>query len=429
MASDRKLALLLTFCGPALALLPAARADDERAATLGRIERFLAPYEEAGHLSGTLLVALDDDVLLERSFGLASVEPEEENTAETRHCVASVTKPMTVVVALRLLEAGEVAADDRLSKFLPDFPRGDEITLEHLLNHRAGIPHRVTDDETVRRTAADMAALAAKVPLLHDPGAGHGYSSAGFSVLARALEVASGRTFSELLREHVFEAADMTRSVDSIDLVDDDHARAYRWTPTGLVPSEEKDLSFLVGAGSVWSTARDLFRLQRAILSGRLGETVRANTVRNGGLAWNGVTGGFRAFADFHRRTGVTIVWVGNVQTGAADRMRKGLAWIVDGDEPEPADVPTCDPVAVADETLSRYTGAYELRPGSTLDVRPDGGRLRVNDWLLFPTSATTFFSPQDYGTVTVVLDEDGAPIRLDWENDGEVTPMPRVDG
>ena len=285
----------------------------------------------------------------------------------------------------------------------------------------------MTDDETVPRTAADMAALAAAKPLLFDPGSQHSYSSGGFSVLARALEVAAGASFSELLRRYVFEPAGMTRTIDSIDLADAERARAYSWAPDALVPAPEKDLSFLVGAGSVWSTARDLFRLQRAILRGDLGPTVRANTVRESGFAWNGVTGGFRAFADFHRRTGVTVVWVSNVQTGAGDRLRADLQWIVDGDEPEPPSIPACTPAVVDEETLARYAGRYEIRPGSPLEARPEGGRLRVGDWLLIPTSATTFFSPQDYGTITVDLDDDGAPIALDWDVDGTVSRFPRV--
>jgi len=419
---SRRLSLAATAQIAWTAIAPLGFADEEAAEIARRVDAYLAPYDAAGHLSGSLLVAVDEDIVVERSFGLASRQTERKNDADTRFCIASITKPMTAAIALRLFEQGKFGAADKLERFLPDFPRSDEITVVHLLNHRAGIPHRVTEDDDVRRTAADMVALAAKKPLLFEPGSQHSYSSGGFSVLARVLEVAGEASFSELLRTHVFEPAGMDRTIDSIDLGDQEHARAFNWTPTRLIATPENDLSFLVGAGSIWSTTRDLFLLQRAILAGELGPTVRQNTVKDEGLDWNGITGGFRAFADFHRRTGVTIIWLSNVQTGAAERIREELQWIVDGDEPEEVEVPTCAPVTLADDVLARYTGQYEMRPGSNLDVRPEHGALRVGDYLLVPTSETTFFSPQDYAMVTVVLDDAGKPIRLDWDIDGDVS-------
>ena len=60
-------------------------------------------------------------------------------------------------------------------------------------------------------------------------------------------------------------------------------------------------------------------------------------------------------------------------------------------------------------------------------DVRIEG-RVSLSDWLLIPISTTTFFSPQDYAEIEVVLDENGEIIRLDWTTDGETYPMPKVE-
>ena len=54
-------------------------------------------------------------------------------------------------------------------------------------------------------------------------------------------------------------------------------------------------------------------------------------------------------------------------------------------------------------------------------------GRVRMEEWLLIPTSKTTLFSPQDYAEIEVVLDEGGEVVRLDWTTGGNTYPLPKV--
>jgi CubicO group peptidase (beta-lactamase class C family) len=137
--------------------LPASTREDEVLAEA--IDAWAAPLVEAGLISGRLLVALGDDVLVERSFGLANRELGVPITETTRFCIASVTKPLTIALAARLIEREALALDDPLEKWLPGFENGARITVDHLLNHRAGIPHRVTTpaEETEPRDAAWVA--------------------------------------------------------------------------------------------------------------------------------------------------------------------------------------------------------------------------------------------------------------------------------
>ena len=179
-------------------------------------------------------------------------------------------------MAIRLIEEGKLSENSLLSKWLPTFPRGDEITVEQLLRHGAGIPHRVTTEaeETHPHTAANMVSLAARKPLLFDPGTDTVYSSAGYSVLARVLELAGGRSYSELLEDLVLAPAG---AVHTIGRADSRHPLAGRAQglflgPDGPLNAPLKDLSFLVGAGSVYSTPRDLLAIQRAVLDGTYDE-------------------------------------------------------------------------------------------------------------------------------------------------------------
>ena len=93
------------------------------------VDRYVAPWLARGELSGELLMLRGDDVVLDRCWGMADVALGVPVTPATRFAIASVTKPMTTVLAIELIVEGRLALGDPLSKWLPDFPHGDSITV------------------------------------------------------------------------------------------------------------------------------------------------------------------------------------------------------------------------------------------------------------------------------------------------------------
>src|SRR5436190_1738142 len=194
-------AALSTASVTALAQAP-ARVDD--ATLVRRIDAYVAPLA-AHELSGTLLVARGGRVLVERSFGFANHELSVPFTPTTPTNVASITKPLTIIVAMRLLGEKRFSLGDTVSRWLPQYVYGKRMTIEQLMNHTAGVPHRLLaeDAQEEPRTTADMVRAANAVPLLFDPGTRTSYSSGGYALFAAVLERASGKTYVELLQEHV----------------------------------------------------------------------------------------------------------------------------------------------------------------------------------------------------------------------------------
>jgi CubicO group peptidase (beta-lactamase class C family) len=329
---------------------------------------------------------------------------------------------MTVILALQLIEEERLGYKDSLAKWIPDFPNGDRITIEHLLRHRSGIPHRVTTDadETRPQTAADMVDLAKKAKLTGEPGAGYAYSSGGFAVLARVLELASGMSYADLIRVRLFEPLGMTRSLHP-DARADTSGRAASYVPeaSGIRPAPYEDLSFLVGAGAALSTPRDLHRLLWADMSGRLGEGARQSALRGSKVFWNGSTNGFRAFVDYDTVTGYVVALTANLHTGAVDQLRTAVQKLLAGEKPAPASLP---PAA-----QRGYEGLYDIANNPRLPVKATPAGLDVNGWALVATSDTSFFSLRDYGTVRVVRGASGKVERLDWGQGAEMFPCPRV--
>jgi hypothetical protein len=205
-------------------------------------------------------------------------------------------------------------------------------------------------------------------------------------------------------------------------------AASYAFDTDGLLNAPPQDVSYLVGAGSVYSTPRDLLAFQRALLAGTYGKLAQEWLVReNGNLGSNGLAAGFRAFADYDAETGISVIVASNLVSGALDRVRRALPEIAAGEKVETPSPIDAKAVAVDPKLLQSYVGDYELRPGRNLELRIIDGRVRMGDWLLIPTSDTTLFSPQDYAVITVVSDESGEIVRLDWTTGGNTYPMPKV--
>jgi hypothetical protein len=205
-----------------------------------------------------------------------------------------------------------------------------------------------------------------------------------------------------------------------------DRASSYVPTTTGYENAPLKDMSFLVGAGSVWSTARDLHRLVRAVVSGKMGESARLSWVRSGRLEWNGSSNGFRAFASYDSASGLEIVWCGNVHTGAPDLLRAAVDSTARGRPLPPAPAVPAR-IALTDQVLKGYEGVYTLGNGVRLEVRARDGALFANEWALIPVGPDRFYSLRDFGDVSVRRDTSGKIERLDWGTVQGSWPAPRT--
>lgn len=410
------------------AAAPAARDRQLGAA----FDRWARPLSESGHLSGQLLVARGGEVLFERFYGWSNFELRTPVTPETRFCVASVTKPMTVLLAIRMIEEKRMATGDSIARWIPDFPAGERITIGHLLQHRSGIPHELVPDSeaTMPRTAADMVELAKRRPLDFEPGSKRGYSTGGFSVLARVLELAGGSDYASLLRRHLFEPLGMNHSshADGRMLLP---GRADDYVPTahGIENALPQDFSGLVGGGSVYSTARDLHRFVQGVVTGKLGASMRQSFVRGGRLDFSGRTGGFRANAEWDSTTGLEVIFVGNLVTGAPDLLRAGVRQLAAGETPPPPAIPTVQRTPVPAERLKRYEGVFQLENGLRLTFAVVNGALYANQWPLLPIGDDRFFSPRDYGEIRGFAGADGRIERIEWVQEGKPWPAPRVEG
>ena len=364
----------------------------------------------ANEISGTVLVARGDQILYHKAFGNGI-------TTGTPFPVASLTKPLSIIMAMNLIDAGRFALDDRINRWVPEFPRSDSITVNILMSHRSGIPHRVTrpDDENSRRTATDMARLAALATPAFPVDSARLYSSAGYAVLARVMELASGTSYARLLDSMVLTPAGAVHSQDATKGIPRNAPNSMVYGPAGYAPPPAKDFSFLVGGGSVYSTPADFFQIMRRLVAGGYGEAARQRlSAQNGDLSWNGVTNGYRAFADYRAASDITVIFTGNKFTGATDLIRRDLPRLANGEVVAPPTVPQVRPYPLSADLQRRYAGSYMIGSPTPMTFTSPTFAM-VGSYPVIPTSDTTFYSPQDYLTVRVETDLAGQVAALLW--------------
>ena len=92
------------------------------------------------YFMGSVLVAHRDEVLLSKGYGMANLELSVRNSPQTKFRLGSITKQFTAAAILQLQEQGLLDVGDSVATYLPSYPRGEQITIHHLLNHTSGIP-------------------------------------------------------------------------------------------------------------------------------------------------------------------------------------------------------------------------------------------------------------------------------------------------
>lgn len=254
------------------------------------ISDFVADEMEAKRLPGMAIALTDGDrIVWARGFGEA--RPGVPADADTLFRVGSVSKLFTDLAVVALHERGELDLDRPVSESLPGFAPGtegaaggEEITLRHLMAHRAGLVreppagHYFDDSSPSLRETVDSLN---GVPLVFPPGARQKYSNAGIAVVGRALEVAAGKPFAEAVTETVLAPLGLDSS--SFDLAAAPAERLAAATMWSYDGREFEAPTFPLGmapAGSLVTSARDLARFLTHLAGGELPGVLSAEGLR-----------------------------------------------------------------------------------------------------------------------------------------------------
>lgn len=273
---------------------------------------------ESGELPGGIGVFYDDGVQETACLGYSDVESKRPIGMDDLFMQCSQTKAFCGVTMAILVEEGKVALDDPVSKYLPEFsklvrtaaesngvsriePAANVMTIRMCLNHTSGLPFELPNYIAMggwsrKMPIRSVAACAASLPLLFEPGTRVRYSNLGIDVAAAVIETVTGRRWEDFLQERVLdplEMADTTfRPTDGqlagkIELYKVAPGKKAEWIPqdkTMQRPYNDDRVFPSAGAG-LWTTANDQLKFYKMLMNLGLGDNgvriLKAETVKN----------------------------------------------------------------------------------------------------------------------------------------------------
>ena len=398
-----------------------------------------------------LLVARDGEILYQNGYGHANIEHAVKVTPETKFRIGSITKQFAAAAILKLQEAGKLSVEDKLSKFLPDFPRGDEVTLHHLLTHTSGIHSYTSKPDfmktvTVETTPEELVNSFKDDEFDFDPGENQTYCNSGYFLLGYVVEEVTGKSLGDYLQETFFEPLDMDHTgIHHWSLILEHEATGYSYEGGTVKKALDWDMSRAGGAGALYSTVGDLYRWNEALFNGKvLKESTRRAaftpaTLKNGemargpgggyGYGWGigtlrgldlishgGGLDGFSSYLMRLPREQLTVTVLANslpavpglstaefahhvAEIYLFDEMEQQRSFAVDN---------TIDPKIYDD-----YVGRYDYGNSLVLTVTRDGDRLLAQltgqgQAEIFPRCETEFFWKEVDAQITFVRDATG---------------------
>lgn len=391
-----------------------------------RVDYYLSPYIERALFNGAILIAENGNILMSKGYGMADYARQVPNTSRTRFRIASLSKPITDVAIAQFWEEGILEPGTTLDSFIPDFPQGDEITIQHLLGHQSGIAHLNSlpwyhQLEKYDFSLSELVRRLKEVPLDFDPGTNQEYSNGGYAILAYIIEHVSGLTYGEYLRDYVFEPLGMKDTGHEQHDVQVERL-AVGYTPGVRLGDREEvgyvEMSLKIGGGSLYSTVEDLYLWDRAMVDSAFLQTATVERIfsssSDGEFSYSGRAPGFNAVLERNASDNLTVIVLANNYASIVQKLTDDIEAIVRGQDYDPLAF-NLD-LEIDSVRLASYEGSYQWPPPfeTRFEVRiGEQNTLIFSDetgarTVLIPVTTDQFILPLYGAAFTFVKSDDG---------------------
>ena len=236
-------------------------------------------YHTYNMFDGAVLVAENGMVVYKGAFGLANREWNIPNRTDTKFMLGSVSKPLTATLMLIQVQKGLIKLDKTIADYLPEFKNkpAAKISIKQLLSHTSGIPNYDIIKDFFPRisrqnfTREDYVKIFMDSALAFEPGSRYAYSSWGYFTLGYIMERVTGKSYSQLMKEDIFDKLQMNNSGSYQHLqIVPNRATGYDYSFGGFTSADFRDQSNTMGTGDLYSTVEDLFKFHLALSNNTL---------------------------------------------------------------------------------------------------------------------------------------------------------------
>lgn len=247
------------------------------------IDGLFESYSYYNRFIGNVLISKDNHIIYQKSFGYADIAGNKKNTEKSIFSIASLTKSLTAVGIMKLVEDGKLTLETPISTCFPDFmpDYSKDITIQHLLNNSSGMEANIgrTDDngnglmpEKTLITLDELLEKFKSSKLKFKPGTGYDYNNFGYLLLANVIEKVSGQLYADFMQQAIFKPAGMKNT--AITSFKSLNQKAQPYLGLGMDKFKKFNAPFhpswLKGAADMNSTTVDLFKFMQALDNGTL---------------------------------------------------------------------------------------------------------------------------------------------------------------
>lgn len=406
-----------------------------------KIDSLLTYLNTNNRFMGQLSIREGDNVVFSRAYGIP--KNKQQPDGYTKYKIGSITKTFTAVMVMQLTEEKRLKLDDQLSKFYPQIPNAEKITINELLRHRSGIADYINADSTVNMMAKvskkEMIARIAAYKPLFEPNSKAEYSNSNYYLLGCIIEDITKTPYKTNLKNRIVTKLKLkdTYIVDKTDAARNEvSSYIYNGMQWEVIP--EWDMSLPFAAGAISSTANDLTAFMRAIFSGKLlkpsSVDIMTQLIESYGIGLVTFPFGERKF---YGHTGGIEGFKSVVGYYPAEKM--GISLIVNGDNFNRNDImigilsiyykmpftfPNIKSFKVEEAVLKSYEGAYSSKEiPLKINIKADKGQIiaQATGQGAFPLNAVSnnefVFDPagvnMTFGDKTMVLKQGGVEIKF----------------
>ncbi|WP_432409196.1 serine hydrolase domain-containing protein [Wukongibacter sp. M2B1] len=240
-----------------------------------KINKYFRELEERKDFSGTVLVAEGENIIIKESYGISNYDFDVPNTLDTKFCIASITKSITAMAIMLLVQQEKLDLNNTLDMYISEYPNGNKITIHHLLTHTSGLAFLYNDTE-YQMYIKEYHALDEFIDkfkyksLATEPEEKFQYSNMGYSLLSYVIEQVSNKIYDDFIRENIFDKLSMKNTgCFRNERILKNKANGYSMVDGNIINCDMKNISAFNGAGDIYSTVEDLYAWTKALKKGR----------------------------------------------------------------------------------------------------------------------------------------------------------------
>jgi CubicO group peptidase (beta-lactamase class C family) len=248
----------------------------DKASLVRYIDQYYNKVWVGSNLSGGILVAKGDDILYENYRGFAREDNQKAIDKNTPLHVASVSKTLTAMAMLKLIEAGKIKLSDHLTQFFPGFPYPN-VTVKTLLDQRSGLPKYEYFITKIQPAPAELSKqfitnedvlnmiIKYKPELARETDTGFMYCNTNYALLALLVEKITKKPFPQAMKEMIFDPLKMKNTFIFQEKDIPTASQSFYYGGNRLYPLDRLDLIY--GDKNVYTTPRDLYNFSKAMFS------------------------------------------------------------------------------------------------------------------------------------------------------------------